>query len=79
MGCNCKALNHVVKTKKYYGFEIVDNNIYIYQKNYGDKLQDDYYEIDLLIIDNELLPNNFNINNFEIKIVQLDKMISAGE
>ena len=65
--------------KKYYGFEIVDNNIYIYQKNYGDKLQDDYYEIDLLIIDNELLPNNFNINNFEIKIVQLDKMISAGE
>lgn len=67
--------------KKYYGFEIVDNNIYIYQKNYGDKLQDDYYEIDLLIIDNELLPNNFNfnINNYDIKIVQLDKMISAGE
>ena len=64
--------------KKYYGFEIVDSNIYLYQKNYGMKLQDVYDELDLLIIDNELLPDSFNINNYNIKIVQLDKMISAG-
>ena len=70
--------NSVYSIKKYYGFEIVDSNIYLYQKNYGMKLQDVSDELDLLIIDNELLPNNFNINNYEIKIVQLDKMISMG-
>lgn len=33
MGCNCKALNHVVRTKKYYGFEKpTKNNVNIANK-----------------------------------------------
>ena len=38
--------NSVYSIKKYYGFEIVDSNIYLYQKNYGDDLQDVYDELE---------------------------------
>ncbi len=41
--------------KKYYGIEINNNKMTIYQKNYGNDVQDTGQEIDLVIIPNEII------------------------
>ena len=41
--------------KKYYGIEINNNKMTIYQKNYGNDVQDTGEEIDLIIVPNELI------------------------